>query len=60
MAALRARYTDTEIAVALHVTERSVQRRRPLSAWEADRIAVALGEHPAEIWGEQWFQEATI
>jgi len=31
---------------------------RPLTANQADRYAVALGMHPGEIWGADWWRPA--
>lgn len=25
--------------------------------WQADRYAIRLGMHPAEVWGQQWWDE---
>jgi len=32
--------------------------RAPLSWFVADRFAVALGRHPAELWGDDWWAVA--
>lgn len=26
-----------------------------ISRWEADRLAIRAGVHPAEVWGSQWW-----
>lgn len=28
---------------------------RPISFAQADRFAVALGFHPADVWGDEWW-----
>jgi hypothetical protein len=41
---------------ALGIDQRNQSRlHRGLTVWMADRAAVAVGHHPAEIWGEQWW-----
>lgn len=58
--AIRARLADcstTQLAEVLAVDRRTLQRvaRRPFIRRDAaDRLAVALGRHPSEIWVE-WF-----
>jgi hypothetical protein len=34
-------------------------RSRPLTVWEADRLAVAAGFHPVEVWGDAWLTAGT-
>lgn len=34
--------------------DRNGKRAEGLTWWQADRLAVALGCHPVEIWGESW------
>lgn len=29
-----------------------------VSVWTADRIAIALGRHPIEVWGDTWWEAA--
>lgn len=56
---LRVWGTAAEIARALNVRERTVYRwlADGVSYDLADRIAVAAGRHPCELWGEAWWQE---
>jgi len=44
--------THTDLAAAVHVSRRTVQRwaRHGLSDTAADRAAIALGVHPAQVW----------
>lgn len=53
--------TDTLIAEILGVTRGRIQQlRRPAATlrWlDADRYAIRLGVHPAEIWGWLWTYE---
>lgn len=52
--------TTTELARTCGVVRRQMQRYGVYGLPEsvADRIAVRLGMHPAEIWPE-WFEEAS-
>jgi lambda repressor-like predicted transcriptional regulator len=53
--------TTTDRAVQLGLDRRTVQRlatRSRLRSDAADRIAIALGRHPCEIWPE-WFDRST-
>lgn len=34
-------------------------RREGLDDWQADELVTRLGLHPAQVWGERWFQGAT-
>jgi lambda repressor-like predicted transcriptional regulator len=50
-----------ELAIDLGLDRRTVQRlllRDRLRSDTADRIAVALGKHPSELWPEWFAQEA--
>jgi hypothetical protein len=56
--ALRAVPSHAVIGRTLGVTASAVsalRARGTVSHWTADRHAVALGMHPAEIWGDQWW-----
>jgi lambda repressor-like predicted transcriptional regulator len=35
-------------------------KRRGLDEWEADRVATALGVHPAELWGGAWWSGVLV
>lgn len=50
--------TDHQVAERLGVAERQVYRYRHtgLTTEAADRLAVRLGRHPAELWPTQWMQ----
>lgn len=28
---------------------------RPITVWQADRFARAVGRHPADVWGDDWW-----
>lgn len=52
------------VAACQPMTLRAVARRldvdpavlcRPLTVGQADRFATALGMHPAEVWGADWW-----
>lgn len=45
------------LALRVGVDRRTVTRWRHegLDALRADRCAVALGQHPAEVWGRAWW-----
>ena len=55
---LQGSMTDAEFAAALGVERQTVHRwksgRRQVAVAHADRLAVALGRHPGEIWPEWW------
>lgn len=55
----RVRPSARVVAMALGVTERTVQRiyerGSKITVWEADRFAVALGQHPFGFWGEAFY-----
>ncbi len=51
---------EIALARALGVSEPTVRRWRlnpdtALSVWNADRVAIALGYHPLEVWGQAWW-----
>jgi hypothetical protein len=49
---------DHVLARRLGVTPRSVQRWRHgagIRIWLADRLAVRLGLHPVEVWGQDFY-----
>jgi lambda repressor-like predicted transcriptional regulator len=55
---LRATHSTTQLARTLSLDRRTLQRlsTRPYIRRDAaDRLAVALGRHPSEIWVE-WFE----
>jgi hypothetical protein len=57
---MRVDTTTTGLADQLGLDRRTVQRlatRRRLRSDAADRIAVALGRHPCEIWPD-WFDRS--
>jgi hypothetical protein len=48
-----------DAARALGVTIETLRQRlygRTLDLYEADRVAVAFGHHPCEVWGELWWE----
>lgn len=47
-----------ELARRAGMTVRSMQKRlyEPLTWRTADRLACALGLHPALVWGDEWWQ----
>jgi hypothetical protein len=45
--------SDAELARTMNVSTR--QLYRPAGCYTADRFATAMGLHPAEVWGAQWF-----
>lgn len=50
-------FTTRTCAMMLGVTTRTVERFKAsdrVPALAADRAAVALGVHPAEVWGSEW------
>ena len=54
---------DTLIGEALGVGRTQVNRWRNnrnylLTAYHADRIAIRIGTHPANLWGRQWWETA--
>lgn len=51
--------TGEGFARALKVSPTTVQkwRQRGIPPMSADRLANALGLHPAEVWGDAWWQE---
>lgn len=46
----------TEVAAMAGTSERQWRRWRKsgVPLWHADRMAVALGRHPGEVWPEYW------
>lgn len=51
--------SDSWVAERCGVSTRTVQRWRRgalLQVATADRVACELGMHPAEIWGDDWWQ----
>jgi hypothetical protein len=51
--------TQAELAKAAGVALRSVARwwvKGSVPAWAADELAVAVGEHPALLWGPAWWE----
>jgi hypothetical protein len=33
-------------------------RKGKLTVWAADELAISLGLHPAQVWGDDWFSAA--
>jgi lambda repressor-like predicted transcriptional regulator len=61
IATLLATHSTTQLARTLSLDRRTLQRlsTRPYIRRDAaDRLAVALGRHPSEIWVE-WFEPVT-
>lgn len=52
----QAGWTDSDLAAVLGVSDWSLRqyRRRDLSLDVADRLAIAAGWHPAEVWPDWW------
>jgi hypothetical protein len=52
----RMAFTDADIALRIGVNREMIRRYRRLGVdpFEADRLAVSLGMHPATIWPEWW------
>lgn len=51
--------TDCDAAAALGLklnTVRAWRHRPTISVFNADRVAVALGCHPFDIWGWAWYE----
>jgi hypothetical protein len=44
-------------ALGVHPAMGHRMAREGLTVWMADRVAVAFGLHPIEIWGDLWLEE---
>lgn len=51
----------SEFALAAGVDRITVHRwrRQGMTSLQADRAAAAVGYHPAEVWGRQWWASAS-
>jgi hypothetical protein len=59
---LCARHGISQAGRVLPVTDRTIHRWRAaggLTAMAADTFACALGRHPAELWGNEWWELGT-
>lgn len=56
--ALSSRHSGNSLAEELHMDRHRVTRwlRDGVPVDVADRVAVALGLHPAEVWGNEWWE----
>lgn len=36
------------------------KRAGTITVWQADRLACALGVHPCELWGEDWWADVDL
>jgi hypothetical protein len=53
--------TDADLAERLGCSSRTLARYRAgqhIDGWTADRMATAIGHHPAEIWGLAWLGQS--
>lgn len=53
---------DVAVAEALGCNRAMVNKWRNdkaymISCWRADRMSIAIGLHPALVWGEQWWTD---
>lgn len=58
----RKRRTPADWAAAAGMTRNTLYKRlyEPLGWYTADRLAIALGLHPCEVWGDEWWQIAKV
>lgn len=58
--AIIAGYTENGLRPLLNRTPDGHGRRADgLTWWQADKLAVAIGCHPVEVWGADWFVAPT-